>query len=70
MPGQRKESKKQVGFYAEPAEADELTALAKSFGMDRSSFLRAIARKEIKIADLPPEYQNRVAEEEPPPDCP
>ncbi len=53
MSGQRKATKKQIGFYVEPSEAKGLKTLAASFGMNVSDFLRAVARKEISVTVAP-----------------
>ena len=53
MSGQRKPTKKQIGFYAEPVERDGLKELAASRRTDVTGLLRAIARKEIKLVGMP-----------------
>ncbi len=50
MSNQRKATKKQVGFYAEPDEREALRRLAIDLGFnDVTTLLRAIARGELQI---------------------
>ncbi len=50
MAGQRKASKKRVGFWAEPEEVERIKALAASLGLDVTTLLRSIARGEFDVA--------------------
>ena len=60
MSNQRKASKKQVGFYAEPDEREALRRLAATLGFsDVTTLLRAIARGEMQVDKPKPPPKTR-----------